>query len=106
MLKSSLFTVIDEPFNCIVCGAEIPPLGYTARDHCKKCLCSVHVDVNPGDRQSNCGGILQPIGAEQGKKGIKIIYKCRKCGIKKKNTAAKDDDEDIIIKIFSNPLQE
>jgi DNA-directed RNA polymerase subunit RPC12/RpoP len=104
MLEDSRFTVIDEAFVCAVCGAEIPPLGYTARDHCNACLCSLHVDINPGDRRSNCGGVLEPVGAEQGKKGVKLIYKCKKCGAKKKNIAAKDDDEEKIIELFSNPL--
>jgi hypothetical protein len=103
MLESSRFTVIDEPFECAVCGAEIPPLGYTARDHCNKCLRSLHLDENPGDRASNCGGVLEPIGAEQGKKGVKILYKCKKCGLKKKNIAAKDDDNEMIIELFGKP---
>ncbi|MCL2637668.1 MAG: RNHCP domain-containing protein [Oscillospiraceae bacterium] len=104
MIESSRFTVIDEAFDCSVCGAEIQPLGYTARDHCNKCLCSLHLDDNPGDRLSNCGGVLEPVGAEQGKKGVKIIYKCKKCGMKKKNIAAKDDDNEMIIKLFGNPI--
>jgi DNA-directed RNA polymerase subunit RPC12/RpoP len=104
MLKSSRFTVIDEAFACAVCGAEIPPLGYTARDHCNRCLCSLHLDENPGDRASNCGGVLEAVGAEQGKKGVKILYKCRKCGMQKKNIAAKDDDNEKLINLFSNPV--
>jgi len=104
MIRCSRFTVIDESFICAVCGAAIAPLGYTARDHCSKCLCSLHLDENPGDRLSGCGGVLMPIGAEQGKKGVKIIYKCRKCKMQKKNIAAKDDDNEMIIKLFSNPL--
>ena len=103
MQEFSRFTEIDEPFVCSVCGAQVPPLGYTSRDHCNVCLCSLHVDINPGDRQNDCGGVLEPIGAENAKKGVKILYKCRKCGDKKKNIAAKDDDNEKIIKLFSNP---
>jgi DNA-directed RNA polymerase subunit RPC12/RpoP len=102
-MEVSRFTEIDEPFVCRICGAEVPPLGYTSRDHCRVCLSSVHLDINPGDRQSGCGGVLKPMGAEQGKKGYKIIYKCEKCGAKKKNIAAKDDDNDLIIKLFGCP---
>jgi len=104
MLETSRFTVIDEAFTCTVCGAEIEPLRYTARDHCNKCLCSLHLDNNPGDRQNDCGGVLEPVGAEQGKKGVKIIYRCKKCKLFKKNIAAKDDDNEKIIKLFSKPL--
>jgi len=104
MIKSSRFTVIDEPFVCAVCGAEVPLLGYTARDHCNVCLCSLHVDVNPGDRASECGGVLEPVGVEQGKKGLRIVYKCRKCNAKKKNIAAKDDDEEKLFGLAGEPV--
>ncbi|MCL2019800.1 MAG: RNHCP domain-containing protein [Oscillospiraceae bacterium] len=103
-MQSSRFTVIDEAFVCSVCGIQVPPLGYTARDHCNRCLCSVHLDNNPGDRENDCGGVLEAISAEQGKKGVKIIYKCRKCGAIKKNVAARDDNNDMIIELFGNPL--
>jgi len=95
--------MIDEPFKCEVCGELVSPLGYTARDHCPKCLCSKHVDNNPGDRANSCHGKLVPIGIELGKKDTKkIVYTCDKCGMKKRNKAANDDNLDLIIKIMSN----
>ena len=100
------FTVIDEGFVCCVCGAEIPPLGYTARNHCSKCLCSLHLDNNPGDRQSGCGGVLRPSGIERGKKGIRIVYKCDKCGEVKKNITAADDDYDAILELSAKGVYE
>ena len=48
------FTKIDEEFICENCGQKIAKLGYTCRDHCRYCLYSKHVDVNPGDRQEEC----------------------------------------------------
>ena len=100
------FTMIDEDFKCEVCDSKVEALGYTARDHCPTCLSSKHVDNNPGDRESNCGGILNPIGIEKAKKGdYKIIYKCEKCGIIKKNVAAIDDNKDLIIKLSSRPIK-
>jgi hypothetical protein len=65
------------------------------------------VDVNPGDRASNCGGMLEPVGVEQsGKKGWVIVHRCQKCGNIRRNKAALDDpnqpdDFDEIIKISS-----
>ncbi|HJJ07809.1 MAG TPA: RNHCP domain-containing protein [Bacilli bacterium] len=51
----------------------------SSRDHCNNCLCSKHVDINPGDRLSTCLGTLRPIGVEKTKKDMfKIIYKCDK----------------------------
>jgi len=94
--------MIDEGFTCAVCGAAAAPLGYTARDHCPRCLSSLHLDIFPGDRMSGCGGMLVPIGVEKqtGKDGgYKIVYRCQSCGEVKKNIAAEDDDMDRIIEL-------
>lgn len=104
-MEKSKFKMIDEPFTCEVCGKQIKSLGYTARDHCPYCLSSKHVDINPGDREATCHGILKPVAIEPFKKGnYKIVYKCEKCGIQKKNIAAKDDNFDLIVQIMSNPV--
>ena len=105
MNNNARFTMIDEDFVCDVCGTKVKHLGYTARDHCPKCLCSKHVDINPGDRACKCHGILKPVAIEMGKKGeYKIVYVCETCGAIKRNKAAKDDNMDLIIKIMSNPM--
>ncbi len=96
------FTEIDEEFVCENCGHKVPKLGYSCRDHCPNCLYSKHVDINPGDRQANCGGSLKPIGLEiSNKKGYVILYKCQKCGYTHKNKAAEDDNMDLIIALSS-----
>ena len=99
------FTMRDEDFECLVCHHQVTKLGYTARDHCPKCLCSRHVDVKPGDRQATCLGILRPVAVEKFKDTYKIVYKCDKCGIIKKNIMAKDDNMNLIIEIMSHPIQ-
>jgi uncharacterized Zn finger protein len=93
------FKMIDESFVCDNCGYEVKPLGYTARDHCPKCLYSKHVDINPGDRNNDCKGLLIPIGVEKFKDSYKIIYRCQNCGEIHKNIMANDDNMDEIIKI-------
>lgn len=70
----------DEGFVCVACGFDTPPLGVTSRDHCPRCLTSLHVDVVPGDRQSNCGGRLRPVQAEQTHGAWRIGYVCEVCG--------------------------
>ena len=96
------FKMIDEEFICDVCKKSVDKLMYTARDHCPYCLSSKHLDINPGDRSANCGGILEPIDIEKGKKDTyKIIYKCNKCGMIKKNKTADDDNFDLILEIMS-----
>lgn len=98
-MDSKKFKMIDESFICTNCNKQVNLLLYTARDHCPYCLYSVHVDNNPGDRLSNCHGLLIPTGIEKYKLGYKILYKCNKCGEVKKNISALDDDMDKIIEL-------
>ena len=101
-MDAKRFQMIDEGFVCQVCGMKVEPLNYTARDHCPNCLCSIHVDDNPGDRLCKCFGILKPIGIEKGKKDdLKIIYRCSLCGMIKKNKMARDDNFDLVLEIMS-----
>lgn len=102
-MDTKKFKMIDEDFKCEVCGFHVSALGYTARDHCPKCLCSKHVDVNPGDRASLCLGVLRPVGVVKGKNDSwKIIYECSKCGMVKKNKAASDDSFEKILELATN----
>jgi hypothetical protein len=101
----------NQPFTCAECGAEVQPLaagGY--RNHCPSCLCSLHVDVNPGDRANDCGGVMEPVGAElTGKKGWVIVHRCRRCGEVRRNKAALDDprqpdDVAVLARVASGAL--
>ena len=96
------FNMIDEEFRCLNCNNLVPPLNYSARDHCNKCLYSRHVDNMPGDRSNNCKGLLEPIGIEKYKNTYKIIYKCQKCHTIHKNIMANDDNYDEIINLSIN----
>ena len=93
------FNMIDESFICENCGKKVTKLGYTARGHCPYCLYSKHLDINPGDRECTCHGLMKPIGIEKYKNSYKIIYNCTKCHQKHKNIMATDDDFNIIIKL-------
>ena len=93
------FNMIDEEFICENCHKKVPKLNYTARDHCPFCLYSKHVDINPGDRQNKCCGLLKPIEIEKFKNTYKIIYKCNKCNKIHKNVMAIDDNFDKIIEV-------
>ena len=96
------FHELDEGFICENCHQKVEPLHYSSRDHCPYCLYSKHVDINPGDRQEQCHGLLEPISVElDSKKGYVIIFKCKKCGMIRKNKAAEDDNMDLIIKLSS-----
>jgi len=92
-----------EDFTCENCGLQVKGNGYT--NHCPRCLYSKHVDVNPGDRASLCGGLMVPIGIKI-ENGIFFIYqKCIKCGFIKRNSKVAADDMDKIISISAIPLE-
>ena len=101
-MEQKRFTKNDNGFICAHCGKEVEPLGFTSRNHCPFCLWSLHVDVNPGDRASDCGGVMDPAFAEpDAKRGFIITHKCRKCGELRRNKAASDDDRDLLIDLTS-----
>lgn len=97
---SKIFTKNDNDFICSVCGAQVPMLKYSSRDHCNKCLCSIHVDITPGDRSNTCLGILEPIGVEYKSNKYVINYKCKKCGTLHNNKMATDDSFETILNIM------
>ena len=96
------FNMIDEEFVCEHCHQMVSKLNYTARDHCPYCLYSKHVDINPGDRQNKCQGLLKPIGIDKYKDTYKIVYECEKCHQIHRNIMANDDNYDKIIEISKN----
>jgi DNA-directed RNA polymerase subunit RPC12/RpoP len=100
-------------FTCVNCHRHVPPLSNgTYRNHCPYCLHSLHVDINPGDRASDCGGVLEPVGVDySGKKGWVIVSRCRLCGDVKRNKAALDDpvvpdDYDLVVRLSQRPRPE
>jgi len=96
------FTRTIENFTCIVCGTEVKGTGYT--DHCPNCLWSVHVDIYPGDRQAECGGLMEPIGAMQQRRTWRIYYRCQKCGYERFNDAVPGDNFEKIIELSTHPI--
>lgn len=52
-----------DSFTCKVCDRLVTPeaAGSDHRNHCPNCLCSLHVDIEPGDRAADCGGIMDPV---------------------------------------------
>ena len=86
----------DEPFACADCGFENPPGGAQVRDHCSRCLASLHVDVVPGDRAAGCGGVLEAIGLERRGDDWVIAYRCRACGHRHRCRAHPDDTDALV----------
>lgn len=91
------FTRKIEDFVCEHCGAKVKGAGYT--NHCPRCFWSKHVDINPGDRQETCLGMMEPIGIEERGGEYIILHRCIKCGFEKKNKSSKDDDFEVLLRI-------
>jgi ribosome biogenesis GTPase len=96
-----------ESFVCKVCGTLVVPdgAGSRHRNHCPKCLSSIHVDVKPGDRASLCHGIMDPVSVWVRKDGEwAIIHRCRLCGDLSSNRIAADDNPVLLMSIAVKPL--
>ncbi len=104
-METKRFAKNDSGFICQNCGKQVLPLGISSRNHCPFCLCSLHVDNMPGDRQNPCGGIMDAVFAKPDPKREYILYhKCRQCGEVKRNRAVcnapvQPDDVEKIIKL-------
>lgn len=96
----------NDSFTCKVCGRLVVPTGAGSehRNHCPNCLHSLHVDIEPGDRESDCGGIMEPIAVWVRNKGEwAIIHRCRRCGALSSNRIAADDNPMKLMSIAMRP---
>ena len=75
------------------------PSGGRHRNHCPTCLHSRHVDGRtPGDRASECGGTMAPVGLFARPNGEQaIVHRCLACGFERHNRIAADDDFDLVL---------
>ncbi|MBX4191390.1 MAG: RNHCP domain-containing protein [Candidatus Doudnabacteria bacterium] len=97
-----LFQRRIEDFVCENCGHNVSGSGYT--NHCPKCLYSKHVDVNPGDRSANCGGMMKPIEVELNHGEYTILHKCIRCKFERKNKTVPEDNFNLIIKLSNGSI--
>lgn len=98
-----------EGFLCRSCGRQVIPEGAGSkhRNHCPHCLASVHLDVQPGDRQADCGGVMEPIAVWVRKGGEwAVIHRCKRCGALSSNRVAADDHPLKLLSLAMKPLCE
>ncbi|MGM9637751.1 MAG: RNHCP domain-containing protein [Eubacteriales bacterium] len=110
-METKRFSKNDNGFVCLHCGREVPPLVKTSRNHCPYCLWSLHVDILPGDRANDCGGLLEPISVlPDAKKGYIILHRCQKCGELRRNKAALEgnipDDRKLLISLTARQAED
>lgn len=84
------FTRRVEDFTCAHCGTQNSGDGYT--NHCRRCLHSRHVDVDPGDRAADCGGDMVPVDVLVERGRHVIVHRCARCGVVRRCRASTEDD--------------
>jgi len=90
------FTRHTENFICDHCGTSVIGTGYT--NHCPQCLWSRHVDVDPGDRAADCGGMMRPTRVEVGKRDVwRLVHRCDTCGHERYNDVQPEDDWETVV---------
>ena len=109
--ESERQTYINRPcndtFTCKACGATVTPEGAGSdhRNHCPLCLSSLHVDEKPGDRASQCHGVMEAVAVWVKDGGEwALIHRCRKCGKLDTNRIAADDHPMKLISLALKPL--
>lgn len=79
--------------------------GSGHRNHCPNCLHSKHLDIEPGDRNADCGGVMEPVAVWVRKGGEwALIHRCRMCGTFSSNRIAADDNSLLLISIAAKPI--
>lgn len=94
---SKTFIKLKEDFVCAKCNLLVKGSGYT--NHCPNCLWSRHVDNNPGDRASECCGMMRPSLESVKGDAYTLKHTCTKCGHSKVNKASKNDNINAIIEL-------
>lgn len=98
---------VNDTFTCRSCGVLVICTGGGTehRNHCPNCLCSVHLDIEPGDREADCGGLMEPISVWVRKGGEwAVIHHCRICGTLSSNRIAADDNDLLLMSLAVKPL--
>ncbi len=96
-----------DSFTCKVCGRLVVPSGAGSehRNHCPNCLSSQHLDIDPGDRSADCGGVMEAIAVWVRKNGEwAIIHRSKICGALSSNRIAADDNPMKLISLAMKPI--
>ncbi len=95
---SKRFSKKKEDFTCEKCGFSVKGSGYT--NHCPECLYSKHVDIKPGDRLADCGGLMKPVKVEGTEKEYRVLHRCIACAYEKINKVAPEDNIEALVAII------
>jgi len=92
-----------EDFLCENCCKNVYGDGYT--NHCPFCLYSKHVDISPGDRKADCGGVMAPDSVDLNGQEYSIMHKCESCSYTKRNKISPKDDFDKVLDLVKKRVE-
>lgn len=88
-------------------GCHLPEQAVTTAIIVQTVLAVCHLDIEPGDREADCGGIMEPVGVWVRKNGEwALIHRCRRCGHLSSNRVAADDNPMKLMSIAMKPLSQ
>ena len=97
----------DAAFICEHCRQSVSPevAGTAHRNHCPRCLWSLHVDIRPGDRRCGCKGVMEPVAVSVRYNGEwSIVHRCKRCAALRINRIGGDDNELALMSLAVKPL--
>ena len=94
-METKRFQRTKEDFECAHCGRRVVGNGYT--NHCPQCIWSRHVDKLPGDRASECCGMMAPVAIEVKGGENFILHRCEVCGFERRQRQAPEDNFEAIL---------
>jgi len=63
------------------------------------------LDLRPGDRRADCGGLMDPVSVWVRESGEwALIHRCCACGALSSNRVAADDNELALMQLAAKPL--
>ena len=97
MKQVKTFTKRKEDFICEHCGTLVRGTGFT--NHCPECLYSKHVDVFPGDRQAECGGLMSVRDIIRRGERYILVHRCTQCHHTRRDHFRVTDNMDTLIRL-------
>ncbi len=97
-MRKNFIVPEQKSYRCKYCRNQV--MGGRYNNHCPHCLWSKHVDQDiPGDRLSDCSGLMAPTGVLQKNGKWRIIHECTKCHKLFTVNSAPADNFDLVIKL-------
>jgi hypothetical protein len=57
------------------------------------------VDIHPGDRASECGGMMRPTAIDMNHGTCVVVQRCETCGHERPNKIVENDNFDMVLRI-------